>query len=62
MRPKSVVELWFDSAEDVEKAFTAPRYLEVIRPDERNFIDLAAASIRLPMHCRFARLAARRIR
>jgi uncharacterized protein (TIGR02118 family) len=40
-----VVELWFDSVEDVEKAFTAPRYLEVIRPDERKFIDLASVKV-----------------
>lgn len=40
-----VVELWFDSPEDVEKAYTAARYLEVIRPDEQNFIDLASVKI-----------------
>jgi len=40
-----VVELWFDSVEDVEKAFAAPRYLEIIRPDERKFIDLSSVKV-----------------
>lgn len=38
-------ELWFDSLADAEKAFTAPRYLEVIRPDEMKFIDGKAARV-----------------
>jgi len=33
-------ELWFDSLEDVGKAFAEPRYLEIIRPDELRFLDL----------------------
>ncbi len=33
-------EIWFDSLEDVERAFTAPRYLEIIRPDEAHFLDI----------------------
>lgn len=33
-------ELWFDSVEDIAKVFTAPRYLELIRPDEAKFLDL----------------------
>ncbi len=35
-----VAELWFESVEDVGKAFSEPRYLEVIRPDEQKFLDL----------------------
>jgi hypothetical protein len=35
-----VAELWFDSQEDLVKAFHEPRYLEIIRPDERKFVDL----------------------
>ena len=31
--------------EDAEKAFTAPRYLEIIRPDEKKFIDPASAKV-----------------
>ena len=33
-------ELWFDNVEDIAKVFTAPRYLELIRPDEAKFLDL----------------------
>lgn len=33
-------ELWFDAVEDIAKVFAAPRYLELIRPDEANFLDL----------------------
>jgi len=33
-------ELWFDSAEDIGKVFSSPRYMEIIRPDEAKFIDL----------------------
>jgi uncharacterized protein (TIGR02118 family) len=33
-------ELWFDSLEDVGRAFAAPRYLEIIRADEQQFLDL----------------------
>jgi uncharacterized protein (TIGR02118 family) len=36
-----VAELWFDSVEDLVKAFNEPRYLEVIRPDEQKFVDAA---------------------
>ena len=36
-----IAELWFDSVEDVGKAFTQPRYLEIIRPDEESFVDFA---------------------
>ena len=34
-------ELWFDAVEDIAKVFAAPRYLEIIRPDEAKFLDLA---------------------
>ena len=34
-----VAELWFDSQEDLVKAFNEPRYLEIIRPDELKFVD-----------------------
>jgi uncharacterized protein (TIGR02118 family) len=36
-----VAELWFDSVEELNRAFTEPRYLEIIRPDELKFADLA---------------------
>jgi len=35
-----VAELWFDSVDELNKAFNEPRYLEVIRPDELKFADL----------------------
>jgi uncharacterized protein (TIGR02118 family) len=35
-----VAELWFDSVEELVTAFNEPRYLEIIRPDERKFVDL----------------------
>lgn len=35
-----IAELWFDSTASLEQAFTEPRYLEIIRPDELKFIDL----------------------
>jgi uncharacterized protein (TIGR02118 family) len=36
-----VAGLWFDSVEDLIRAFNEPRYLEVIRPDEQKFVDAA---------------------
>jgi len=36
-----VAELWFDSAEELKRAFNEPRYLEIIRPDEHKFADLS---------------------
>jgi len=33
-------ELWFDAVDDIAKVFTAPRYMELIRPDEEKFLDL----------------------
>lgn len=35
-----ITELWFDDVEAVARVFTAPSYLEVIRPDEEKFLDL----------------------
>jgi len=35
-----IAELWFDSAEAMNRAFVEPRYLEVIRPDELEFLDM----------------------
>jgi uncharacterized protein (TIGR02118 family) len=35
-----VAELWFDDAASLARAFAEPRYLEIIRPDERKFADL----------------------
>jgi uncharacterized protein (TIGR02118 family) len=36
-----VAELWFDSSEEIAQAFNEPRYLEIIRPDEHKFAELA---------------------
>ncbi len=36
-----ITELWFDDAEALQAVFTSPRYMEVIRPDEAKFLDLA---------------------
>src|ERR1700736_5681275 len=35
-----VGEIWFDSRESMNAALNEPRYLEIMRPDEYNFIDL----------------------
>lgn len=35
-----VAELWFDNIAAMEQAFSEPRYLEIIRPDELKFVDL----------------------
>jgi len=35
-----IAELWFDSGDELVSAFKEPRYLEIIRPDERKFVDL----------------------
>ena len=34
-----VGELWFESTEEMLKAFSEPKYLEIIRPDEELFLD-----------------------
>ena len=36
-----IAELWADSLDEVKKAFAEPRYLEIVRPDEHKFVDLA---------------------
>jgi uncharacterized protein (TIGR02118 family) len=36
-----VAELWADNLDEVKKAFAEPRYLEIVRPDEHKFLDLA---------------------
>lgn len=35
-----IAEIWFDSPEEMRKAFSEPRYLSEIRADERKFLDL----------------------
>lgn len=40
-----IAELWFDSIEDIGKAFSEPRYLEIVRPDELKFLDLPNCTI-----------------
>ncbi|HLW71376.1 MAG TPA: EthD domain-containing protein [Candidatus Binataceae bacterium] len=34
-----VAELWFDSVDEAKKAFSEPKYLEIIRADELKFVD-----------------------
>jgi uncharacterized protein (TIGR02118 family) len=34
-----VSELWFDSVDQAKKAFSEPKYLEIIRADELKFVD-----------------------
>jgi uncharacterized protein (TIGR02118 family) len=36
-----VAELWFDSPDEIARAFQEPRYLEIIRPDELKFVDIS---------------------
>jgi hypothetical protein len=36
-----VAELWFDSLEELARAFEEPRYLDIIRPDELKFVDVS---------------------
>ena len=36
-----IAEVWFESEDELQKAFAEPRYLEIIRPDEEKFLDLA---------------------
>lgn len=36
-----VAELWFDDQEEITRAFNEPKYLEIIRPDELKFVDIA---------------------
>lgn len=37
----SVIEFWFDSSKSLADAMKEPRYLELVRPDEAKFNDLA---------------------
>ena len=37
-----IAELWADSFDALKAAFSEPRYLELIRPDEAKFADLAS--------------------
>ena len=41
VRFDGITELWFDDIEALQAVFTAPGYMEVIRPDEAKFLDLA---------------------
>jgi uncharacterized protein (TIGR02118 family) len=34
-----VADLWFDSVDEATKAFSEPKYLEIIRADELKFVD-----------------------
>jgi hypothetical protein len=34
-----VVEVWYDSIEDIQKSTASERYAEIIRPDEMKLID-----------------------
>ena len=36
-----IAAAWADSIDEVKRAFAEPRYLEVIRPDAHQFLDLA---------------------
>jgi uncharacterized protein (TIGR02118 family) len=49
-----VAELWFENLDELNKAFTEPRYLEVIRPDELKFADItncvSIVTEELPIH------------
>lgn len=38
--PDGAAELWFDSRDDMDRFFSDPHYLEVVRPDEPRFADL----------------------
>lgn len=35
-----IADLWADSVDEVKQAFSEPRYLEKVRPDEHKFLDL----------------------
>ena len=41
-RIDGTTELWFDDAAGLLAVFSAPKYLELIRPDELKFLDLHA--------------------
>jgi hypothetical protein len=37
-----IVDFWFDNVVDLAAIFVNPRYLSIVRPDERRFLDLRA--------------------
>jgi len=39
----SVIEVWYDKFADIMQAFGNPKYMEIIRPDELSFGDVAGA-------------------
>jgi quinohemoprotein ethanol dehydrogenase len=39
----SIIEVWWDSVDDIRRAFDEPRYKAVVRPDELSFGDVAGA-------------------
>ncbi|MFY9327611.1 MAG: EthD domain-containing protein [Georgfuchsia sp.] len=40
-----IAELWFDSIEDMTKAFNEPRFVEIVAPDDNNFVDHTATKL-----------------
>lgn len=38
-----IIEVWFDSVDEIRQAFQLPRYLEIVRPDEHAFGDVEGA-------------------
>jgi hypothetical protein len=39
----AIIEVWWKDVAEIQKAFEEPRYMEVIRPDELSFGDVAGA-------------------
>ncbi len=39
-----ITELWFDDVEALRKLFGSKSYMDAIRPDEENFLDLGGCS------------------
>jgi hypothetical protein len=37
----SLIEVWWDSVSEMEKSLSDPKYLELVRPDETSFADVA---------------------
>lgn len=40
-----ITELWFDSADAMERLFSDPVYLERVRPDEASFLDIGRCEL-----------------
>ena len=40
-----VAEFWFDDVESMNRAFSEPKYLEIVQPDEPKFVDLDACRV-----------------